>query len=191
MPSWAAMRDEVYIYTNRPELVAETTAALKNAIRTAHKSGKFWRDLVITNVATAIEQIQTVNLNDSCPRFRGLAYVRDATEQHYKPTDIQDLLDADNYAKTNICYGIGTTLKIRAASPQETYEIAYYQYPAIDTGVEYTDWLMDQYDDLVYLWAAATILGTTGESEIKQRLEAMAAIGFADLLQDNIEITGR
>lgn len=185
------MRSEVFNYTNRPELVSETTAALKNAIRTAHKSGKFWRDLVITSVAPAIEQIQTVNLNDSCPRFRGLAYVRDAQEVDYRPTDIQDLLDADNYAKTNICYGIGTTLKIRAASPQETYEIAYYQYPLINTAVEYSDWLLDQYDDLVYLWAAATVLGTTGESEIKQRLEAMAAISFADLLQDNIEIQGR
>ena len=196
MPTWAELQAEVYTWTNRPTQVAETTVALKSAIRTVHKSGKFWRDLAkTTTAALPLDAQQSVLVTDLHPRFRQMAYVKSATQDvYYDPVTIDDQLDHNRLQKQNIYYGMGNGVIIRAASPESQYECAFYTYPDmafVTSGGNSTDWIYSDFQELVCLWAASTILATIGEQEIKSRVDQLAAIMFADLQQDNIEVVGR
>lgn len=196
MPTWAELQADVYTWTNRPTMAAETTLALKAAIRTVHKSGKFWRDLTKQNTGTlALTALQSVALTALSPRFRQMAYVKSATQDLYlDPITIDDQLDHNRMQRQNIYYGMGAEVMIRAANPEESYECAFYTYPDmafVTNGTSSTDWIYNDFQDLVVLWAASTILATIGEQEVKSRVDQLAAIMFADLQQDNIEFVGR
>lgn len=193
MPLWDDLKQEVYDHTKRPDRVAETEFALKNAIRTAHKSGKYWRDLTTASVAPTVEVVQQIDLTNNCPRFRQLAYLKSGTlDKYYEPVTINDLLDSDNYVKLDICWGHGDKLMVRSSTPEESYTVGYYQYPDLSNpSVTLSSWILDHHRELVTIWAAVKVLSILGEQEMKQSLEKLAAIAFADLQQDNLEIHGR
>jgi hypothetical protein len=196
MPTWAELQSEVYTWTNRPTQIAETTLALKSAIRTVHKSGKFWRDLTKQNTGTlTLAALQPVSLTALSPRFRQMAYVKSTVQDLYlDPVTIDDQLDHNRLQRQNIYYGMGAEIMVRAANPEEAYECAFYTYPDmafVTNGTSSTDWIYNDFQDLVVLWAASTILATIGEQEIKSRVDQLAAIMFADLIQDNLEVVGR
>jgi hypothetical protein len=178
-------------------MIAETDAALRTAIRTVHKSGKFWKDLVIVNAGglSVASQLQTISLSTVHPRIRQLAYVKKVdTEEYLDPVTIEDQLDHNRMQRQNIFYGVGSNLMIRAASPATDYEIAAYTYPDLafaGNGTSSTDWIYDEYQELVVLWAAGTVLSLIGEQEIKSRVDQLAQVMFVDLVQDNLEVVGR
>lgn len=193
MALWDDLREGVALHTKRPDLSALTDAALRQAIRTAHKSGKYWRDLIKVTVAPESgDVIQQFNISSQFTRFRQIAYIKNSADDFwYRPADISDLVDDYGYAKTDIYYGIGTKLLIRASVPQEQYEVCYYQHPVVSPPSSVISWIAEEYSDVVILWAASTVLSAIGEQEIKQRIDQLALIAFADLQQDNIEIFGR
>ncbi len=193
MATLSSLQSAVYTYTNRPDLAAETLAAVKNAVRTAHKSGKYWKDLYSATVAGLPTDVATQNIsNIYFTRLRAVATVRptDREDLYFTPVAIDDLVDLDGYVRTNVYYGLGSDIKVRAASPVADYTITYYQWPLF-TSTEVTSWIVDEHEDLIALWAASTVLGMIGEQEIKGRMDQLALIAFADLQQDNIEIVGR
>lgn len=192
MTTWAEIEAEVFTLTNRPDRQAETTIAVRNAFRTAHKAAKFWRDLTRITVTppTTTSATQDVDLASAAPRLRGVAYLKSAeTDKHYNHCTIEDLLDAEGYARYDIYYGMGSSLRIRAGTPETSYELAYYQYPIL-TPVGLNSWIAEEHSDLIVLWAASSVLAIIGEQEIKGRLDQLAAVCFADLIQDNVEIRG-
>jgi hypothetical protein len=98
MALWDDLLDEVYVHTKRPDLVARTELALRHATRAAHKTGKYWRDLVTQAVPVTLTEVQSVDLT-ALTRFRQVATVGPATQPQvkYTPVDIDDLLDHDGY----------------------------------------------------------------------------------------------
>lgn len=195
MSTWTDIRDEVVALTNRTSLTAETDIAIRNAIRTAHKSGKYWRDLVQVNVPLAVDSsnpIQSLDLSSVAPRFRQVATLKYRDyDQYLTDVTIDDLLDNDDVPRNNIYYGLGATIKIRATAPQENYTLTYYQYPVVSPQDSLNSWVVDEHRDLIVLWAASTVLATVGEQEIKGRIDQLAAVAYADMQQDNLEIRGR
>jgi len=192
MATWAELQADVFTWTNRPLLVAETQLALRNAIRMAHRQGKFWRDLTVVPVASVQSQTQTIILTDTCPRMRQLAYVKDVGNDNFlSEASITDLLDSDGFHKSDIYWGVGDNLNIRSAYGATSYEIAYYRQPVTTPPESIGDWLLNDYFDVVVLLAAATILGSIGEQEIKQRVDALLLVAMADMVSDQLEVTGR
>lgn len=193
MSLWTEIYDEVIVWTGRPDRAAETNLAIRNAIRTAHKSGKYWRDLVeVTLTPTTDGDKQFVLLSDVAPRFRQVASLKyPDSEVHLDSVLIDDIIDADGYTRTNVYWGMGNKLVIRALEVQDTYKLTYYQYPIVSPTDDMDSWIADEHKDLIVLWAASTVLTLMGESEIKSRVDQLAAIAFADLQQDNLEIEGR
>lgn len=193
MALWDDLIAEVYTLTNRSDLSAETALALRNAIRAAHKSGKYWRDLVTTTLTLSeTDTVQEVILSDIAPRFRQAAYLKVPDQDvYYSPVSIDDLIDADGLVRVNVYWGLGTRLKIRGESSLASLELCYYQYPVLTPTSSVDSWICENHRDLVVMWAASTVLGIIGEQEIKARLDALSAIAFSDLQQDNIEIQGR
>lgn len=191
---WDALRAKVYVWTNRPKQVSETDSALKLAIRTAHRQGKFWKDLAIVSYPIPDgEQIQSISIPDWMPRFRQLAWIKNTeTETEFTETSPSDLLDFNGYKKVGVYWGIGTSLNIRLASDTTALEFGYYLQPITDPeSPTLQDWLLTDYEDVIVLMAAGTILSFIGEQEIKSRVDSLLLLAVADLVSDSLEVTGR
>lgn len=183
----------ITVWTNRPDLTAEMDIAIKQALRTAHKSGTFYRDLVVVNLTgQTVQQVQTIDLSANCPNYRQICYVKPASlDIVYDPVDIRDLFDYDRVYKTNVYYGMGTSLILRAANPVDAIDICYHKMPTVNPIANIDSWIADLHQELIVLWAAATILAFIGEQEVKTRVEALAKIAYQDLIEDATELVRR
>lgn len=193
MSIYTEIRDGVFAWTNRSDLTTETDTAIRQAIRTAHRSGSFYRDLVILPLtALPTDQTQIIDLSSAAPDFRQLATCGPTGyDFQYDVTDISDLFDADKYPKTDICYGVGTNLMIRASSPVQDVTLTYWKNPVVSPIASTDSWIADMHQDLIILWAAATVLTMIGEQEIKTRVEALAKLAMQDLIEDSLSIVRR
>ena len=192
--TWAELLDEIYTLTKRSDLVAETGVALRNAVRMAHKSGKFWRDLAqVTINNLALDTVQEVDIPTYLPRLKQVAYIRSTANNdlQLKEVRIDDLLDEDNYARTNVYWGLGTKLKIRAYAAEASYQVAYWRYPVVSPSTAFDSWIAEDHSDALILPAATTVLQMIGENEIRAKLEPLAAQAMRDLIEDNLEMQGR
>lgn len=184
---------QVVEWTNKPKLVLEMASAFKNQVRRAHKAGKFYRDLVVVPTGTvAIATVQQIDLSALAPRYRQLATVKSPMiDKPFDVIDVLNLTDFDGYARTNVCYVIGTQLNIRAEIPADSYEITYYQYPDLSDLDTFSDWITTNHEDVLVLGTAASILALVGEQEVKTRVEALYNVALADLISDSVEALGR
>jgi hypothetical protein len=163
------------------------------ALRTAHKSGKYWRDLSTTNLlnistATAVQQVA---LTDAAG-FRQVATLKYKDEDRYlNSVAVDDLVDLDGYVRSDVYWGMGAYLNIRAYSPVSAYTLTYYRWPSTTDASTVFSWILDDHEDLIVLLAASTVLGMLGEQEIKSRVDQLAGLAMADLQQDGLEIYGR
>lgn len=181
----------VVAWTNRPEATAEIDLAIRQAVRAAHNSGKFFKDLntlSVTGLTTS--QIQTIDLASSAPLYRRLATVKPTGyDVEYKETDILNLFDNDRFPRTDVYWLVGNTLTIRAAAAVPDITVTYYKNPTTSPISSLDSWIGNEYQDLIICWAAATILNLVGEQEIKVRAEAIAAVGLRDLLANNLTVS--
>ncbi len=193
MATWAELITEIYSLTNRPDLVAETNLALRQAVRIGHKSAKFWRDLQEVTVPALVAQVQEIDIPSYMPQFRAIALLRsEANDQiEFKDVTIGDLLDNDGVSRTDVYWGVGTKLKLRAAAPEANYRVMYYKYPIVFPTASFNSWLAEEHSDFLILWSAINVLSAVGEQEIKSRLEPLAAVELSALQKSNIEIVGR
>ncbi len=193
MSQYTDLVDAIVSWTNRPELVAEMNTAIAAAINKAHRAGHFPRDLVYVDVDVAVEQIQTIDYT-AAPfvRFRHLASVKPyAIEFEYDPVSALDLFDVDGYARTNIVYVVGNMINVKANAPANKVTVGYWQRPLVTPVTDINDWIVESHFDLITLWSAASVLSASGEQEIKTRVEALAALHYADLKADSVETEGR
>lgn len=193
MSLWTDLVAEVIAVTNRPDLTAEIDLGLRQALRTAHKSAKFWRDLAVVPVTgLALDALQQIPIAANLPQFRQAIYVKsNVTDKFYDPVDITDLVDSYGALKLNTYYGVGTTINIRSSAPEDAYEIAYYKYPIVSPKDNMDSWIATDYGDLLVALTGSLVLGMVGEQEIKATLDKFVAIGMQDLISDNLEIQGR
>lgn len=195
MALWSDLQAKVYTLTDRPDLVNETLAALRLAVRTAHKSGKYWRDLNTydTAVLSTTTSPQSFAVAGTVSRFRQIATIRDKNNPsvYFTEVRIDDIVDEDGYYRTDVYWAMGTMVYIRASNPSTQYTMEYYQIPVTTDASIVSSWIADEYEDAVVYLAAATVCGMVGEQEIKRTMEQLAALAIKDLQEDNIEITGR
>lgn len=193
MSQYTDLVEQISVWTNRPELTAEMNTAIVAAVNKAHRAGHFPRDLVEVTVAVEPVQIQTVDYT-AAPfvRYRHLATIGPASyEYNYTVVESLDLFDVDGYARRDIAYVAGSLINIKAAAPVDSLKITYWQRPKVSPIAELNDWIVADHFDLIVLWAAASVLATVGENEIKTRVEALAALHYADLKADSVESAGR
>lgn len=193
MSLYTDIRDDVFVWTNRPYLAADTDIAILQALRAAHRAALFWRDIVEVDLpAQAVQTVQQIDIAANTTRFKQVAYIKPTgVDKHYKPVDITDLMDDYQAYKLDVFYGMGQYLMIRAAVPVADLTLAYYQAPLV-TPIENIDsWIAEYHQDLIVLWAASTILGFVGEQEIKGRVDGMAGLARTNLIAEALQIQGR
>ena len=193
MTTYSGIFDDVVTWTNRPKLINETAMAIRQAVRSAHRAGVFYRDLVtvpIVGVSTA-NAIQQIDLSAVAPNYRQLATLSPTgTDIYFSPVSIRDLLDHDGYPRTNVMYTVGTNLMVRPAAAYSDYTLIYNASPITSPIENLTSWIAVLHQDLIVLWAAATILTLVGEQEVKTRVEGLAKLAFDDLIADQLDAVG-
>jgi hypothetical protein len=144
-------------WTSRPDLTAETDLAIRQAVRSAHKAGTFYRDLATVSLTgLATDQIQAIDLSTAAPDYRKLAYVKPTNyDLKYEEVGVLDLFDQDKYLRSDVFYVVGNTLNIRAASPSSTITLVYYRNPTLTPLSALDSWIATNHQDLIVCWAAA------------------------------------
>lgn len=193
MTTYSDIFDDVVRWTNRPKLVTETAMAIRQAVRSAHRAGLFYRDLVtvqISGVSTA-NPIQQIDLTAVAPNYRQLGTLTPTNSDiYFDSVSIRDVLDRDSYPRTNVMYVVGTNLMVRPASGYTDYTLTYYISPITVPIENLSSWIAILHSDLIVLWAAATILTLVGEQEVKTRVEGLAKLAFDDLISDQLNAVG-
>jgi hypothetical protein len=169
MATFSELVSDVYILTNRPDLVAETAMAVKAATLKAHQSDFYPKDIYEVGINWPTpEYIQSLDYRALVPRWRAFKYLRKYTSG--APADFIKLLTPeqtlDRYSinKEDICYLAGEMLEIRSSTEDDYMILSCYVNPILDEST-YTSWIALDHPYAIVYEAARTIFKTTGWDE--------------------------
>ena len=190
MASFTSLLNDVYTITNRPDLIAETKLAVKQATLKMHQSDYYPKDLFETGIAwNPVAFLQSLSYKTLIPRWRTFKYLRKYSDG--VPGDFFTLLSPeeslDRYAvnKDNICYVAGDTLEIRSSTQDANMLIGCYLHPDI-TEENYTSWIADEHPYAIVFDAAATVFKMIGYDEQAAYMKQSVTEQIALLRQNQI-----
>jgi hypothetical protein len=192
--------NDVYTLTNRPDLVGETTLAVRNATLKAHSLDFFDKDLFETGIQFDYAQCQqTLEYKLLVPRWRALKYIRqfvpDSTGVGGLDGDFltvvtpDNLLDSYSRNKENVCYLAGSNLQIKCKSAFQYFLLGCYVYPDV-TVEEYDSWIADSQPMAIVYEAAATVFKTIGYDEQYATYKTMVDMEYANLRISGLQTVG-
>lgn len=181
MPLFTDILADVYTITNRPDLVAETKLALKQATYDAHRSDYYPKDLM-DGVQIAVQTPQSnwqLSISANFARWRSFSYLRPYTvitaslskiiigrNQFLSPDGI---LDEYLEEKINVAYVAGDNLNVRLASAYDGLLVGFWQNPTIDE-TAYNSWVATDFPGVLQIDAARRVMGMIGYEEAAKRL---------------------
>ncbi len=194
--SLASLLTDVYSLTNRPDLVAETTLAIKNATLKAHRSDSYPRDIFEYSFACATEDyLQSVEYSALIPRWRALSYLNridNAGVTVGPPLRVITPDSAlDDYAQTrlDVVYLAGLYLKIRTATPWQYFTVGCFRDPDV-TDANYSSWVADTQPSVIQYEAAKIVFKTIGDDAKVATYEALVQEALRELRAANIQLQG-
>lgn len=179
MSDFTAMQNLVYSITNRPDLISQTTRAIKKATLKFHQADFWPRDLIElpSQAVTPVSSDYRYALDITAApfiRFRALEYARvPSTDPTLKlrtfdRLNASDILDSYGIEKSDYWYLAGNTISIRSYTALTNVALGYYQFP--DTNeLTYTSWIADTFPDAIAEEAASAIFKQTGKDDEYQR----------------------
>lgn len=179
MTTFAEMVTLTTSLTRRPELIAQTQAAVRTATLRAHHVDFFRRDLATGNLTyTQVPEAYYYDfplLSNLLPNLRTVKTVYGVNHQghqieqlEYRDTD--DLYDSDGHPRRYMFTLIGDTLRCYFDMPSGQAQVFYFKNPVV-TEIGYTSWIADTYPDDLAGWAAAIVLARTGYLEMASRYQ--------------------
>lgn len=190
MASLLSLMNDVYVITNRDDLVAETKLAVKMATLKMHQLDDFPKDIVETGIAwTPAAYIQSLDYKAIIPTWRRFKYLRKYADglagDFFKYLSPEETLDRYNVNKENICYLAGTQIEIRSNTQDDYMLVAAYASPDItDTG--FSSWIADEHPYAIICDAAASVFKQIGFDEQASYMKQTVAEQIAILRQSNI-----
>jgi hypothetical protein len=181
MTSFADMLTQVYTITGRPDLVTETTLALKQATLKAHNSDFFPRDIYETGISfAAADYIQQFDYQSVLPRWRALKYIRkfdsvnNSAGKFLKVITPEQILDGYGNEKADICYQAGSKLQIKTYEQNQYFLLGCYLNPSVDP-LNYISWIAEVQPDAIVVLASAAIFKMVGFDEQASMYTQLAA----------------
>lgn len=188
---------EVYTITNRPDLVAETSSAIRKATLKMHSLDYFYKDLQETIIGFAVAGYkQQYDLQANLPDYRTVKYLRhwSATAtgeaKYLRAIDPAAVVNQFGKEGTDIWYIAGNMLNIKAAVEVSNLVIGYYRRPNITTNL-FSSWIAVEEPFYIIEEAAATLFKTIGHSEMANTYRAMSGDNAILLRQNYLEPQAR
>lgn len=179
--------EEVYLITNRRDLVNETKSAVKAATLKAHKSDFYSKDIFETGVEfTSSDFRQSLDYISLLSNWRALKYfkrVEDENDDVGKLFDIitpEEILDSYGTNRTDIAYVAGRVLEIRASVEFSKALLGAYVLPIVREGA-YLSWVAEQFPFAIIHEAARRIFRSIGKLDESNAQSQFVAEEYAEL----------
>lgn len=165
---------EVYIITNRPELVAETSSAIRLATLKAHHLDFFSRDMVEKVVKFNEKSYkQSIDLYALASNYRAAKYFRltdgddcdDVIGSFIHMITPDELLDSYGRNRVNVSYVAGRMLEIKASIEFDTAIFGFYVNPIVTPSGSYGSWVANTHPGAIINEAARVIFKMIGYDE--------------------------
>lgn len=163
---------EVYLITNRPDLVSNTESAVKAATLKAHKTDFYAKDIYETGVQfDTSDYRQALDYINLITNWRALKYIRrveDETDDSGTFFDVitpEEILDAYGTNRNDIAYVAGRVLELRAAVKFQYALLGAYVLPIVTPKESYSSWVAEQYPYFIIYEAARVIFRQIGQLE--------------------------
>ena len=191
------LKEEVFLITNRIDLVSETESAIKSATLKAHKSDFYSKDIFETGIEfPSADFRQSLDYVTLLSNFRAFKYFRrvedefDDVGQFIEIISVDEVLDSYDINRVDIAYVAGRVLEIRASVEFSKALLGAYVYPIVRTGA-YNSWVAEQFPFAIIHEAARRIFRSIGQMEeaaaqrefvaeeyTELRMSALSDVGF-------------
>ncbi len=179
---------EVYIITNRPELVAETSSAIRLATLKAHHSDFFSHDIVERQVK--FDEClfkQSIDLYSLAGNYRAAKYFRltdaancdDVIGPFIEMITPDEILDSYGRNRVNVSYVAGRMLEIRAGVEFDTAVFGFYVNPIVTPSGSYGSWVANVHPGAIINEAARVIFKMIGYDEQSAQYNTLVAEEYA------------
>ena len=220
MATLNSIADDVYVITNRPDLVVETQVAIRKAIRKFHGAETFNRDLTIKQVDMTVltpdapgQYRWTIPLTtfDKFRRFHGVNYPPDRkiplnttpaplidVSSAFNPirefvqVAANNLFDGYGYERSSYFMLVGNTVTVKANWYVDYLNFLFFQWPTIPADVTnpIVSWIADEYSDAIVEEASGMIFKMIGKDDEYQRFQGLFAENLAILKATDIGLAG-
>jgi len=190
--TFESLLDDVYIITNRPELEAETSSAIRLATLKAHHLDFYSRDMT-EKVITFNEKKykQSIDLYSLANNYRAAKYLRlsDGEGDCTNTDDIvgsfiemitpDEILDSYGRNRVNVCYVAGRMLEIKANVDFDTAIFGFYVNPIVTPSGSYASWVANIHPGAIVNEAARVIFKMIGYDEQSAQYNTLVGEEYA------------
>lgn len=187
---------EVYLITNRSDLVAETESAIRQATLKAHKLDFFSKDIFETGIEfDSADFRQSLDYVTLISNFRAISYLRrvedelDDTGAFFDIITPLEILDPYGKGKTDIAYVAGRVLEIRSSVSFSKALLGAYVYPIVREGA-YLSWVAEQFPFAIIYESARVIFKAIGYDEQSATFTGLVAEEYAELKMSALSDVG-
>ena len=164
---------EVYDITNRPDLSAETSSAIRLATLKAHHLDFFSRDIAEKTIKFTEKQFkQSIDLYSLACNYRAAKYFRltdgdgdDVIGSFIDMITPNEILDSYGRNRVNVSYVAGRMLEIRADIDFDTAIFGFYVNPIVTPSGKYASWVANIHPGAIINEAARVVFKMIGKSD--------------------------
>lgn len=196
MATFAEILADVYIITNRPDLVAETKLAVKVATLKIHQSDFYVKDLYETGASFSTSAyIQQIDYGTLITNWRAFKYLRkydsvtSTPGMFFKLETPESILDSYSAAKEDICYLAGSVLQIRSSTQEQYMILGCYINPDVNEAT-YSSWVARETPYAIVFEAARIVFKQIGFDEQSSEMQKLSMEHIIELRQANITGAG-
>lgn len=203
--TWQEIYNEVVSLTNHPEMVAETTSAIKAATLRNHQRDYFARDIAEAQIILPSSDFyQQFDIFATFPRFRAIKWLRKydpagqdplslantgASGAFFKILDPDAVIDGYGIHKPNIAYIAGRNLNLRSDTTVRFLLAAWYQNPLI-LSTNYSSWIAEQVPYAIIFDAVSLIFQTLGHQDQSRKYDALCQEQFHMVTMTGLDAKG-
>lgn len=187
---------EVYIQTNRPDLVNETASAIRAATLKMHQLGYWDRDLFETGIQFIIpDYFQQIDITLLVPNHRAIKYVRKVDSVSAIPGKEFELItpdsafDAYTLERTDVMYLAGNSINIKSSTKFQYAIFSSYLNPNI-TVTGYNSWIAVAHPYAIVYEACRTLFKGIGLDEESRQQQSLVQEQIQALIVSNTVANG-
>lgn len=182
--------DEVFVYTNRPDLVAETISSIKKATYKAHNVDEFPEDLITVQVVpTQSPDNSSLAIDITAEPFLRCRKITSISNYpvttSYSAVGADDLFGDYGTLKSNIFYKAGLQYVLLAAPQPAQVSVNYLRFPDQDPE-SYNSWIAQYHEAAIVEEAASMVFKAIGKDTEFQRFAQMSAQNYQLLRASHI-----